>query len=305
MIELENVSAWYGDVMALNDVTVTIDEPLIGLLGPNGAGKSTLLAILAGLRQPDTGQARLDGQAPYDNPQALEQVGLVPEPLAPPRWMTGRRFVTGLARMSGLSRDEASQRADRWLTRLGLEDALDRPIRTYSQGMRQRAKLAQAMVHHPGLLLLDEPFTGLDPPGRRQMTEAIRSIAEAGTQVVFSSHVLAEVEAVTRDVVMLLSGRLAAHGTVREVRAQLTDVPLRVGIRTPEPRTVAQALLGIEGLDGLELDDGLVVAEVQQGTAFFRDLTRLGAELPITSFAPLDEDLESVYGLLAHGGSHR
>lgn len=305
MIELDGVSAWYGDVMALNDVTVAIDEPLIGLLGPNGAGKSTLLAILAGLRQPDTGQARIEGQAPYDNPQVLGQLGLVPEPLAPPGWMTGRRFVTGLARMSGLDRSEASERAEHWLDRLGLADALDRPIRAYSQGMRQRAKLAQAMVHHPRLLLLDEPFTGLDPPGRRQMTEAIKRIADQGTQVVFSSHVLAEVEAVTRDVVMLLKGRLAAHGTVREVRAQLTDVPLRVGIRTPEPREVARAILGIEGLDGLELDEGLVVAEVRDGTTFFRDLTRLGAQLPITSFAPLDEDLESVYGLLAHGGTQR
>ncbi len=305
MIELDGVSAWYGDVMALNDVTVAIDEPLIGLLGPNGAGKSTLMAILAGLRQPDTGQARIDGQAPYDNPEVLAQLGLVPEPLAPPGWMTGRRFVTGLARMSGIPRQEAQERAETWLDRLGLEEAMDRPIRGYSQGMRQRAKLAQAMIHRPHLLLLDEPFSGLDPPGRKQMTETIRSIAEDGTQVVFSSHVLAEVEAVTRNVVMLLGGRLAAQGTVREVRAQLTDIPLRVGIRTPEPRTVARAILEIEGLDGLELDEGLVVAEVREGTTFFRSLTRMGSELPITSFAPLDEDLESVYGLLAHRGSQR
>lgn len=298
MIELDNVSAWYGDVIALNEVNLKIEENVVGLLGPNGAGKSTMMALLSGLRRPNTGRVLLDGQAPYDNPAALRHFGLVPEPLSPPSWLTGRRYVTDLGRMSGLSPSLAKRRALAALKELGLEKAMDRSVRGYSQGMRQRVKLAQALVHRPKILLLDEPFTGLDPLGRRFMTDALKRLADNGTQIVFSSHVLAEVEAMTDQVVMLLSGRVVAQGSVRDVRAQMSMVPLTIGIETAEPRKVAQAVLMLDGIQSLELRDGGVNVRVDQGTRFFHDLTRLGAQLPITAFGPVDEDLESVYKIL-------
>ncbi len=298
MIELQNVSAWYGDVIALNEVELKIEEGVIGLLGPNGAGKSTLLALLSGLRRPNTGRVLLNGQPPYDNPAALQQFGLVPEPLAPPSWLTGRRFVTDLALLSGMSKTKAQRTALSALKELGLEKAQDRPIRGYSQGMRQRVKLAQALVHRPKILLLDEPFTGLDPMGRRFMTDALQRLATQGTQVVFSSHVLAEVEAMTNQVVMLISGRVVAQGSVRDVRTQMASVPLTVGIDTPEPKKVAQQLLTLDGIQSVEIVEKGLHVRVEQGTRFFHDLTRLGARLPIESFGPVDEDLESVYKIL-------
>ena len=300
MIELDDVSAWYGEVVALKGVSATLDEPVVGLLGPNGAGKSTLLSLLCGLRRPNTGRVLVNGEEPYDNSAVLGSLGLVPEPLDPPRWLTGRRMVIDLARMSGMAAGEARTEALAWLERLALTDAMDRPVRTYSQGMRQRVKLAQAMVHKPDVLLLDEPFTGLDPPGRAALTKAIVHIAEAGTQVVFSSHVLAEVEAVTSDVLMLLNGRVAAHGSVREVRAELSSVPLRVGLTTTDPRAVGRTLLAIDAVHAVEVSDGEVVARVTDGARFFQALHAHGGSLPITGFGPLDEDLESVYNLLAH-----
>ncbi|MBW3582275.1 MAG: ABC transporter ATP-binding protein [Euryarchaeota archaeon] len=298
MITIEDVSSWYGDVIALNGVSARIETPVIGLLGPNGAGKSTLLSLLAGLRRPKTGAVFIDGDEPYDDPEVLKHIGLVPEPLMPARWLTGHRFVADLARMSGLGKYESRHEATLILKRLGLAHAMHRPIRGYSQGMRQRVKLAQALIHKPRLLLLDEPFTGLDPPGRAMMTRSIQDVAKEGVQVVFSSHVLGEVEAVTRDVLMLLRGRIVAHGSVRDVRARLASVPLRIGIRTKDPRKVAATLLQHDDVEGLDLRDGQLVVRIRHGTTFFRDLTRLGPKLPIDAYGPLDEDLESVYGLL-------
>jgi ABC-2 type transport system ATP-binding protein len=298
MITLDAVSAWYGDVIALNDVSARIEAPILGLLGPNGAGKSTLLALIAGLRSPNSGTVLVDGRPPRNDPTVLGTIGIVPEPLTPPRWLTGRRFVADLARMNGMNRWKADRKAREVLDRLGLTKAMDRPIRGYSQGMRQRVKLAQALVHEPRLLLLDEPFTGLDPPGRAMMTRTIEQVAAAGTQVIFSSHVLAEVEGVTKDVLMLMFGRVLAQGSVREVRTALSSVPLRIGIGTSEPRTVAEAVIRMHGVEGVQIGDDGVTVSTAEGTAFLRDLTNEGARLPITRFGPIDEDLESVYQIV-------
>lgn len=299
-IRLESVSAWYGDVIALNDVSADIDAPVVGLLGPNGAGKSTLLSLLAGLRSPNTGKVLVNGKVPRGDVDVLRQIGIVPEPLAAPGWLTGRRFVVDLARMSGIGRWKAERKARDILSKLEMVGAMDRPIRGYSQGMRQRIKLAQALIHEPQLLLLDEPFTGLDPPGRAAMTRTIQRVAAEGTQVIFSSHVLAEVEGITRDVLMLMFGRVLAQGTVREVRTALSSVPLRIAIGTPDPHRVAKAVLDMKAVEGLEIGTDAVTVSTAEGTAFLRDLTTRGAELPITRFGPIDEDLESVYQMVIH-----
>ncbi len=302
-IELQDVSAWYGDVIAINGISMTMDAPIVGLLGPNGAGKSTMIALLSGLRRPNTGRVLINGLEPYDNPDVVHNIGLVPEPLAPSKWLTGRRFVMDLARMSGMSKYEAYKETAAVLKQLDMLVAMDRPIRTYSQGMRQRVKLAQAMIHKPQVLLLDEPFTGLDPPGRAMMTRAIKQLAANGTQVLFSSHILSEVEAVTNDVALIMFGRVLAKGTIREVRAAMSDVPLKVKVETMEPRSVADRLIGLDDVDGIDIQsDGLVV-HTTRGTTFFREMTKLGAELPIESYEPIDEDLESVYNLLTRRGT--
>jgi ABC-2 type transport system ATP-binding protein len=298
MIELEDVSVWYGDVIALNEVTLKIDQPVIGLLGPNGAGKSTMLALLSGMRRANTGRVRVNGREPFDDPGAMAQLGLVPEPLAPPGWLTGERYVTDLARMSGMPPGRARREARRALDVMGLTKARGRAIRGYSQGMRQRVKLAQALVHGPRVLLLDEPFTGLDPSGRRLMTNALQQLAEDGTQIVFSSHVLAEVEALTENVVMLLTGRVVAQGKVRDVRGTLSAIPLTVAIQTSKPQEVARELLPLPGVHSLELRENELLVRVLHGTTFFRDLTAIGSRLPMDSFGPVDEDIESVYKML-------
>jgi ABC-2 type transport system ATP-binding protein len=305
VIELDDVSVWYGDVIALNEVSLKIAEPVIGLLGPNGAGKSSMLAVLSGMRRPNTGRVRINGEEPFDNPRALRQLGLVPEPLAPPGWLSGERYVTDLARMTGMSRDRASREARRALDEMGLTKARGRAIRGYSQGMRQRVKLAQALVHKPKILLLDEPFTGLDPGGRRLMTNALKRLAAEGTQIVFSSHVLAEVEALTDKVIMLLYGRVVAEGKVRDVRSELSSVPLTVAIQTADPRLVARELLPLPGVHSLELREKEVHVRVTHGTSFFRDLTAIGARLPISSYGPVDEDIESVYKMILARRSQR
>jgi ABC-2 type transport system ATP-binding protein len=271
-----------------------------GLLGPNGAGKSTLLKLICGMLRPSLGRVLVNGETPFDHPAVMRRVGLCPEqdPAYPgqPAW----DVLTYLTRLHGYAREEARTRARLALERMGLAEALDRSVTTYSKGMRQRFKLAQALAHDPDVVILDEPLNGLDPPARRDLGAVIRALGEEGRCVLVSSHVLHEVETLARRIVFLHQGRVLAEGTREEIRRELPEHPLTVRLSTPDPRGLARALLAAPGVQRVETRPTDVEAVTSQPDAFFDDLaTRSALEnLPITSVVASDEDLEAVFRYL-------
>ncbi len=298
-IRLSGVSKWYGEVMGLNDVTADMGPGVTGLLGPNGAGKSTLIKLACGMLRPDMGDVLVNGRAPFDRAAVMRDVGLCPEQDAAYPGVPAWQVVAYLTRLHGYPREEATDRARRALERVGLGEALDRPITTFSKGMRQRAKLAQAFVHEPSVLVLDEPLNGLDPPGRRDMSRVVRDLGASGCCVLVSSHILHEVESMAQRILFLEAGRLLADGTVETIRRELPEHPLTVRIGTSSPGPLAAALLALEGVRRVErVEDGIEVL-TQRPDALFDRLTAAGAEgLDVTSVVPMDEDLEAVFRYL-------
>src|SRR5262245_27399006 len=215
IVVFHEVSKWYGNVIGLNKLTLRIPAGVTGLLGPNGAGKSTLLQLATGQLRPSQGAVRVLGQPVWDNPALNRHIGLCPEQDAFYEWMTGRDFVRTCARLTGLGRREAAGAAERALDRVGMTEHMNRPLRGYSKGMRQRTKLAQALVHDPRVLFLDEPLTGTDPVARRDLIDVVRELGAGGCSVLVSSHVLHEIQALTPRIVLLHRGRLVAEGHVR------------------------------------------------------------------------------------------
>ncbi|MDA1194029.1 MAG: ABC transporter ATP-binding protein [Planctomycetota bacterium] len=299
-IELQGVSRWYGEVLGLNEVTITFGPGVTGLLGPNGAGKSTLLKIVCGMLRPDLGRVSVCGEAPFNHAAIMRRIGLCPEQDAvyprAPAWPV----VTYLTRLHGFTAVEARSRARHALERAGLGEFLDRSVAGFSKGMRQRFKLAQALAHDPDVFVLDEPLNGLDPPGRAQYGEVIQELADEGCCVLVSSHILHEVDALARRIVVLNAGRVLAEGTAREIREDLAHFPLQVRITSPDGRRVAAALAAEDGVERLErTSDGLVVL-TRDAAALLDCVARLTTESDITvdAVVPLDEDLASVFRYL-------
>ena len=297
-IELEHVSRWYGNVVAVNDISFALGPGVTGLLGPNGAGKSTLLHLIAGLLAPSAGQVRLAGRPPFGDPTVYRDVGLVPEREAIQPYLTGYQFALLNAELQGLP--DAGAAADRAMATVDLTEAAHRQIRTYSKGMRQRAKLAGALVHEPRILLLDEPFNGMDPRQRLHMMTLLRSMAAAGRVILFSSHILEEVERLAEAVLVVYAGRLAASGDFRSIRRLMTDRPHRFTIRSSDDRRLAAALLGQPAVFGAELVDGLLAVHTSDFAAFTRALAGVARDARIRLFevAPTDDSLESVFSYL-------
>ena len=229
-IQLDHVSRWYGNVVAVNDVSFALGPGVTGLLGPNGAGKTTLLHLLSGLLAPSSGLVRIAGRPSFGDPSIYRVVGLVPEREAVPGYLTGREFVRLNADLQGVA--DAAMATDRAIATVELQDAADRAIRTYSKGMRQRAKVAAALVHDPRIVLLDEPFNGMDPRQRLHMMDLLRRMAAEGRAILFSSHILEEVERLAEAVLVVYAGRLAASGDFRSIRRLMTDRPHRFTIRS-------------------------------------------------------------------------
>ena len=297
-IELEHVSRWYGNVVAVNDITFALGPGVTGLLGPNGAGKSTLLHLLSGLLAPSAGQVRVAGRAAFGDPDVYREVGLVPEREAVPAYLTGRQFVRYNADLQGVP--DPSGATDRALATVELSDAADRQLRTYSKGMRQRAKLAAALVHDPRILLLDEPFNGLDPRQRLHMIGLLRGMASEGKAILFSSHILEEVERLADAILVVYAGRLAASGDFRSIRRLMTDRPHRFTVRSSDDRALAGALIGQPSVFGAELLDGVLAIRTSDYAAFTRTLapTAQNAGVQLFEVRPTDDSLESVFGYL-------
>jgi ABC-2 type transport system ATP-binding protein len=296
----DDVAKWYGQVAGLVDVTARLQPGVTGLLGPNGAGKSTFLKLLTGQLAPSAGTVRLLGADPFRSPRVHARVGFCPEQDAFYEDATGREFVAFLVRLHGFSGADARRRAEAAIERVGLADAAGRRIRTYSKGMRQRIKLAQAIAHDPEVLVLDEPMGGLDPLARHQVTELLRAMAEGGTSVLVSSHILHEVEALTRTVLLLFQGRVLASGTIEEIRALLDRYPHQIVLRSPRARELGRALLELPGVIGVRLDDETLRVEARDPESVYDRLPALvlDAGLPVDTLEAADVSLEAVFRYL-------
>jgi ABC-2 type transport system ATP-binding protein len=298
VVEVDHVSRWYGNVVAVNDISFALSPGVTGLLGPNGAGKSTLLHMLAGLLRPSTGRVSVLGQTAWRNPAMYTRMGLVPEREALPSFLTGREFVLLNARLQRLPDAESATAAA--IRTVDLEGSADRAIGTYSKGMRQRAKIAGALVHDPQILLLDEPFNGMDPRQRLHMIALLRMMAAEGRTILFSSHILEEVERLADSILVLYAGRLAASGSFREIRRLMTDRPHTFHVRSSDDRRLAAALAGETAVFGIDMSSGRLAVSSSEFGAFTRLLPRLARDARITLFevTPTDDSLESVFAYL-------
>jgi ABC-2 type transport system ATP-binding protein len=297
-IELDHVSRWYGNVVAVNDVSFSLGAGVTSLLGPNGAGKTTILHMLAGLLRPSSGRVLVGGQPAWRNPPVYRSVGLVPEREAVYDFLTGREFVEMCATLHRLPDPAAA--AARAIATVDLEAAAGRAVGTYSKGMRQRVKIAGALVHDPQILLLDEPFNGMDPRQRLHMIELLRSMAAAGRAILFSSHILEEVERLAEQVLVIHAGRLAASGNYRQIRRLMTDRPHTFVLRSSDNRRLAAAFLAEPAVFGAELQDGRLTVRVAEFSGFTRIVARVARDAGVSLFevAPTDDSLESVFAYL-------
>jgi len=298
-LRLDHVSRWYRNVVAVNDVSMTIGPGVTGLLGPNGAGKSTLIAMMSGFLAPSTGTVTLDGEPLWRNERVYRRIGLVPEREALFEYLTGRQFVVANAELHGLP--DAGAAAQASIALVEMSDAQDRAISTYSKGMRQRIKMASCLVHDPAVLLLDEPFNGMDPRQRIHLMALLRTMGAEGRTVLFSSHILEEVEQVARQIEVVVAGRHAASGDFGAIRRLMTDRPNRFVLRTADDRRMASVLLADRSVRGARLrSEGGIELEASDFGRFSEVLPRLAREhgVRLLEVTPTDESLESVFAYL-------
>jgi ABC-2 type transport system ATP-binding protein len=297
-VDLKNVSRWYGNVVAVNDISMTLDAGVTGLLGPNGAGKTTVLHMMAGFLAPSKGTVTVDGSPAWRNPAVYRRLGLVNEREAVHGFLSAREFVLASAKMHKLPDPERAAR--RVLELVEMTDAQDRRIETYSKGMRQRTRVAAAMVHDPEVLLLDEPFNGMDPRQRMHMMDLLHGLGDRGHTILFSSHILEEVEQVSGTVQVIVAGRLAASGDYREIRRLMTNRPHVFAVQSSDDRRLAVALIGQKSVSGVEIDGAGLTVRASDYGSFTRALPRIALDegIRLRKLLPSDESLESVFSYL-------
>ena len=300
LVEFTSVSKWYGPVVALNDVTLQLKPGITGLVGPNGAGKSTLFKLLTGQLRPSLGSVRVRGIDAW-SARAKSHIGYCPDSDAFYEEMSGRAFVRSMALWHGFSRREAEKRTEEVLDQVGMTDRAGRPVGSYSKGMRQRIKLAQALVHDPDLIVLDEPLNGVDPVGRNDLVSLFRHLATAGKSVLISSHVLDEMDTLADQILFICRGRILASGSLKEIRDLLDDHPLQVRVASDRVRELAARVVAMESVEGAHLEDskGLVL-EVRRPTEFFKSFGGLVTEegFEVTRLEVLDASTEAVFDYL-------
>jgi ABC-2 type transport system ATP-binding protein len=304
IVEFRGVSKWYGNVIGVNKLTLGIAAGVTGLLGPNGAGKSTFLQLATGQLRPSQGQVFVLGHRAWNNPPLNRHIGLCPEQDAFYEWMTGRQFIETCARLGGFHAAEAREAAGRVLDEVGMTEHADRAVGGYSKGMRQRTKIAQALVHDPLVLFLDEPLSGTDPIARRDLIGIIRQFGAAGKSVILSSHVLHEVEAVTSRVILINRGRLVAEGDVREIRDLIDAHPHRIVLQSENDRALAAKLVAFDDVVGVVLvrPEGGIVVETRSPDAFYGRLSRFALEegTAIERVESEDDNLDAVFRYLVN-----
>ena len=301
VVAADRVSKWYGQVIGLNDVSVEVGSGVTGLLGPNGAGKSTFLKLITGQLKPSKGAVRVLGEPVWGNAGLFFRLGFCPEQDSFYERMTGLEWVTALTRLNGLSDTDATDAARRALDTVDLLDAANKKIGAYSKGMRQRVKLAQAVVHDPELLLLDEPLVGMDLIGRRKMIRLIKDWARAGKSVLVSSHILHEIEAMTSTILLINNGRILAEGNIHTIRDLIDEHPHKVKIRASDPRGMARGFLSHDDVISLQFEDGAGVVETAKPDAFYGRLTEMaatGAMGEVYEVSSPDDNLQAVFEYL-------
>jgi ABC-2 type transport system ATP-binding protein len=304
-IVFENVSKFYGEVLGVNRVTLSIGPGVTSLVGPNGAGKTTLMNLMTGLLRPTKGRVEVLGAATDDPETLFRLVGYCTQYDSFPAGMTGLGFVAATLRLHGLSRAEAEERAARAIERANLSDAAGRKVAAYSKGMRQRIRLAQALAHDPRVLVLDEPLNGLDPMARAEAIDLFRGLADEGRFVILSSHILHEVDLLSDQVILFHNGHVVAEGAIRGVRAEVTGRPLQVSVRCDRPSLLAARVFeGDSAVEARLHDDGKgLLVRTRDADGFYLLLNRLVAEmgLEIEEVAPADDDVHAVYRYLIEG----
>jgi len=301
LVQTEHVSKWYGQVSGLNDVTVSIPAGITGLLGPNGAGKSTFMKLMTGQLKPSQGTIRVLGEPIWGNPSIYARIGFCPEQDAFYDRMTGLEWVTALVRLNGLSDSDADAAAKRAIDRVDLMDAAGKKIGAYSKGMRQRIKLAQALVHDPELLILDEPLSGMDPLMRRKTIRLIKDWARAGKHIIVSSHILHEIESMTSNILLINNGRIVAEGNVHQIRGLIDTHPHTVYVRGANPRALARKFLAEDDVLSMKFESDAVVVETARPDAFYARLTELaatGEAGQIDEVQSPDDNLQAVFKYL-------
>lgn len=300
-VAVSNLSKWFGNKVAVSEVTVGFSPGVTGLLGPNGAGKTTLMRVIAGLQVPSQGSVSVLGEDPRVNPDIYARMALVPEDEAIYEHMTGRQFIRLAAQLSGV--DNVAHRVEETLEAVELVEAADRQLSGFSKGMRQRAKVAAALVSEPEVLLLDEPLNGADPVQRASLISLFRRLGAEGRTVIVSSHVLIEVERMTDQVIAMVDGRLAAVGDIADIRAAMSDKPRQVFVEAMDPRGLGAALLGVEGVVGVRLDEGRLTLETADPIELATRLPSIAVAggFDVSRIEPVDESLESVFRYLMEG----
>jgi ABC-2 type transport system ATP-binding protein len=303
MIELRGVTKLYGPVIGINDVSLELRPGSYGLLGPNGSGKTTMINLIIGQLRPTIGRVRLFGENPWRHGALLSRVGLCPAHEALYPNVTGYQWVRHLTRLHGFSGPGLQQRVEQSLELVRMTHAMHRPMRTYSLGMRQRCKLAQAIAHHPELLILDEPFNGLDPLGRIEMTRVLKQWVADGRSLILASHILHEVEAVDPSLLLISGGRLLASGSPTEVRSILASCPNVVYVRSSNGHRLASAAVALPSVEAIKFDsenrDGVLIT-TRQPLDLMKNLPALAEAdgIEIHEVRPADDSLQDIFTML-------
>lgn len=299
MVAVRHVSKWFKGLVAVSDVSFDVGPGVTALLGPNGAGKSTLLRMLCGLTPPDLGEVRLLGRDPRHDNQVLKYVGLVPQQEGVFPRMNALDFV----RLAGVLHDvpDPDGAARAALASVEMDPDESKPVDTYSKGMRQRVKVAQALVNGPSVIMADEPLNGLDPRQRLRLIEIFQRLGAEGRCVIISSHVLDEVERFGSRVLVVAQGRLAAEGDFRGIRELMDDRPHLIRVRSDRCRALVATLIQSGLVSGARLlSEDAAEVSVDDVARFRRSVApaarHVGAVL--TEVSPLDDDLESVFRYL-------
>ncbi len=301
LVEATQVSKWYGQVIGLNDVSVVVPHGITGLLGPNGAGKSTFMKLMTGQLAPSKGRITVFGESIWNNPTIYFRIGFCPEQDAFYDRMTGLEWLTALTRLNGYEEADAVAAARTALEHVDLLDAADKKIGAYSKGMRQRVKLAQAIVHDPELLILDEPLAGMDPIARRKTIRLVKDWARAGKSIIVSSHILHEVESMTSNILLINNGRILAEGNVHQIRDLIDEHPHTVHIKAQEPRALARRFLEDDDVLSMRFEDGALVVQTARPDAFYTRLTTLAATAELGTVDEVtspDDNLQAVFQYL-------
>jgi len=302
VIETTNLSKWYGQVIGVNDITLTLQSGVTGLLGPNGAGKTTLLKLMVGQLKPSKGSLTVLGEPVWNNPHLNRRIGFCPEQDAFYDRMSGFQFVASLAMLSDYSRREAEDKALEALCLVDLLDVKDKKIGAYSKGMRQRIKVAQSLVHNPDVLFLDEPLGGMDPIGRRKVIKLIKELGEKGKTVIVSSHILHEIEAMTDNILLINNGKVLAEGNVHEIRELIDEHPHNVYINCDKPRLLASILVNYEDVASVKLnvENGGIIIETVKPDDFYSRLPNIVLEndIEIKDLYSPDDNLQAVFQYL-------